>query len=333
MGGSKKVSFAEGAKPAEQVEVGVDRTGLVLVQLHAASAGLKAFCTDWACEGMEAVRKTCGGQGYTMSGGIGSLILDFMPAVTYEGEKNVMALQTSRFLYRCAKSQRPLEGPVGYLQGAKEEVACPVDDPKDFRDLSNLVTIFQQRASWAVLRATKGVDGQLAANGNDFTKAWIANHLPLIRAAEAHCLLLVLTAFEGTVLRFPDQKAQRVLHRLCAFFALHRIRSIAVGDWPDGYFSAQQLSSIDATLDSLAAELRPDAVALVDAFGYTDRDLRGSCIGRNDGRVYESLFEWAKRSPLNEPSYVQSVWKEYLEAGLDKTYLSRKMQREMASKI
>ena len=44
--------------------------------------------------------------------------------------------------------------------------------------------------------------------------------------------------------------------------------------------------------------VRPDAVALVDAFDLTDRYL-ASALGRYDGRVYEHLYEWAKSSPLN----------------------------------
>jgi hypothetical protein len=50
---------------------------------------------------------------------------------------------------------------------------------------------------------------------------------------------------------------------------------------------------------TLFAEIRPDAVALVDAFDYPDEILQ-SCIGRYDGNVYEALYEYAKMSPLNK---------------------------------
>ena len=43
------------------------------------------------------------------------------------------------------------------------------------------------------------------------------------------------------------------------------------------------------------AFLRPDAVALVDAFDWHD-DTLASALGRYDGKVYESLFEMAKNS-------------------------------------
>lgn len=37
----------------------------------------------------------------------------------------------------------------------------------------------------------------------------------------------------------------------------------------------------------------------MDAFDFKDMTL-GSVLGRYDGNVYENLFEWAKKSPLNK---------------------------------
>lgn len=47
------------------------------------------------------------------------------------------------------------------------------------------------------------------------------------------------------------------------------------------------------------AEIRPNAVAVVDAFDYPDKIL-DSCLGRYDGQVYQALYEYAKNSPFNE---------------------------------
>ena len=46
------------------------------------------------------------------------------------------------------------------------------------------------------------------------------------------------------------------------------------------------------------ASLRPDAVPLTDALGFTDFQLH-STIGRADGHVYEAIYEEARKSPLN----------------------------------
>lgn len=55
---------------------------------------------------------------------------------------------------------------------------------------------------------------------------------------------------------------------------------------------------ISVRIKDLLSQLRPNAVALVDAFNFNDRTLN-SVLGRYDGNVYENMFEWARRSPLN----------------------------------
>lgn len=62
--------------------------------------------------------------------------------------------------------------------------------------------------------------------------------------------------------------------------------------------TGEQAAALRARHRALLVELRPDAVALVDAFGYEDYTLN-SAIGRYDGDVYQSLLEMAQASPLN----------------------------------
>ena len=44
---------------------------------------------------------------------------------------------------------------------------------------------------------------------------------------------------------------------------------------------------------------RPEAVPLVDAFDHSDKML-DSVLGCYDGRVYEQMYEWARRAPSNK---------------------------------
>lgn len=57
-------------------------------------------------------------------------------------------------------------------------------------------------------------------------------------------------------------------------------------------------AQVSARIKELLEELRPNAVALVDAFDLNDRKLN-SVLGRYDGNVYEHLYAWARQSPLN----------------------------------
>jgi acyl-CoA oxidase len=49
---------------------------------------------------------------------------------------------------------------------------------------------------------------------------------------------------------------------------------------------------------ALLQAVRPDAVALVDAFAFEDYALN-SALGRRDGDVYRALLDMAQGSPLN----------------------------------
>ena len=60
-----------------------------------------------------------------------------------------------------------------------------------------------------------------------------------------------------------------------------------------------QVVMLETSMIRLFTEVRPDAVALVDAFDFPDKVLE-SCIGSYDGNVYERLMEFTKQSPLNK---------------------------------
>jgi len=118
-----------------------------------------------------------------------------------------------------------------------------------------------------------------------------------------------------------DEKTGVVLERLCALFALYRIfEKCTTLDWV-GYFTTEHSENILRTINTLLTEIRPDAVALTDGLGYVDHDLE-TCIGQADGNVYEAVYDWARRSPLNDPEWQHGFWKRQLSQVLDKEYLA-----------
>ena len=70
---------------------------------------------------------------------------------------------------------------------------------------------------------------------------------------------------------------------------------------PDAVAVNRAMVAVDASLARTCAAVAPDAVALVDAWGFTDAQLGHSAIGAADGDVYQRLFEYAQREPLNQP--------------------------------
>lgn len=75
--------------------------------------------------------------------------------------------------------------------------------------------------------------------------------------------------------------------------------AILVSPCKAGILTSAQISQVNQHVKELLAVIRPNAVALVDSFDFHDVHL-GSVLGRYDGNVYENMFEWAKKSPLNK---------------------------------
>jgi hypothetical protein len=65
-----------------------------------------------------------------------------------------------------------------------------------------------------------------------------------------------------------------------------------------GYVTGTQAGLVRAAVRALLAEVRPDAVALVDAWNFSDHVL-GSALGRRDGNVYQALFDWVRATPMH----------------------------------
>uniref|UniRef100_A0A0A9YM88 Peroxisomal acyl-coenzyme A oxidase 1 n=1 Tax=Lygus hesperus TaxID=30085 RepID=A0A0A9YM88_LYGHE len=68
-----------------------------LTTVAATTAGLKGLTTLLTCNGIEDLRKSCGGNGYLLASGIGALSVDYVWQTTAEGDFIILLLQTARF--------------------------------------------------------------------------------------------------------------------------------------------------------------------------------------------------------------------------------------------
>ena len=74
-----------------------------------------------------------------------------------------------------------------------------------------------------------------------------------------------------------------------SLFALYYMERDLAEFLEHGHLSQAQATLLRQQVRSLLQELRPQAVALVDAWGIADCELN-SALGRHDGRVYEALM-------------------------------------------
>ncbi|XP_033833318.1 peroxisomal acyl-coenzyme A oxidase 1 isoform X1 [Periophthalmus magnuspinnatus] len=286
-----------------------------LPELHAVSAGLKAFTTWTTNTGIEVCRMSCGGHGYSRSSALPDLYAEFTPTCTYEGENTVMMLQTARYLvksYRQAKAGEQLRGIMSYLNDMEQRHvrAHPASARPalvDINDLSDLVESYKLRAATLVESAAKSIQQELQKR-RSHEDAWNNSAIDLVKASDAHCHYMVVKLFTDKLSEIGDPDINLVLTTLAQLYALHGI-ALNSGDFLQaGLLTVPQMQQIPVRIKELLCLIRPNAVALVDAFDFPDKVL-SSVLGRYDGNVYENLFEWARRSPLNATEVHESFHK------------------------
>ncbi|KAH9721161.1 peroxisomal acyl-coenzyme A oxidase 1 [Citrus sinensis] len=282
-----------------------------LPEAHACTAGLKSLTTTATADGIEECRKLCGGHGYLCSSGLPELFAVYVPACTYEGDNIVLLLQVARFLMKTVSQLGSGNMPVGtttYMGRAEQlmQCHCGVQKAEDWLNPSAILEAFEARA----IRMSVACAQNLSKFTNQ-EEGFAELAADLVEAAVAHCQLIVVSKFiEKLQQDIPGKGVKPILEILCNIYALHLVHK-HLGDFVStGCITAKQASLANEQLRSLYSQVRPNAIALVDAFNYTDHYL-GSVLGRYDGNVYPKLYEEAWKDPLND-SVVPDGYHEYI---------------------
>ncbi|VDI58339.1 Hypothetical predicted protein, partial [Mytilus galloprovincialis] len=295
-------------------------------QLHALACGLKAFCTWVGCEGIEVCRMSCGGHGYSHASGIPKIYANIVGACTYEGENTVMMLQTARYLSKSYfRGQRGESLPelIQYLT-IDLNVKSTLGEDCSFE---SLVAAYSHRAARMVTSACK-LQNTNKQKGMPSHDAWNRSTVPFIAATKAHCHLFIVRNFVNILSqRKIDPATHNVLSQLCRLYAVYGIVENMGEFMQDGYFNQDQVSILDRKVLGLLEDIRPNAVALVDAFDYPDHLLQ-SCLGRYDGQVYEALYEYSKSSPQNNTD-IHSSYYNYIRPMMQK----RSKSKDISAKL
>ncbi|THU61258.1 hypothetical protein C4D60_Mb07t21400 [Musa balbisiana] len=146
----------------------------------------------------------------------------------------------------------------------------------------------------------------------------------LLEVAIAHCQLIIVSKFIDKVKEdIQGHGVKELLQILCNVYALSLVHK-HLGDFiSTGYITPKQGALANEQLRFLYAQVRPNAVALVDAFNYTDHYL-GSILGRYDGNVYPKLYEEAWKDPLND-TVVPDGYHEYVRPLLKQKFTVSRM--------
>lgn len=219
--------------------------------------------------------------------------------------------------------------PIG--QAAYIGQAAPVVSfsPEALGSLDALLAAFTWRARNAVYTITAEFEA-LLSSGLPFDDAWNACAVGLVDAARSHCFYVLLSRFAAGIGHIEDAATRAAVTKLARHYALVQVRERGV-EWA-GVLAPKDVAAVNAAVLKLLADIRPDAVAFVDSFGFADRDLN-SAIGRSDGNVYEALFAYAKANPLNKDAFVKRMWETCLKGTLDLKFLAEGKKTQRAAPL
>ncbi|XP_039122296.1 peroxisomal acyl-coenzyme A oxidase 1-like [Dioscorea cayenensis subsp. rotundata] len=290
-----------------------------LPEAHACTAGLKSLTTSVTADGIEECRKLCGGHGYLCSSGLPELFAVYVPSCTYEGDNVVLLLQVARFLVKTVSQLASGKEPVGttaYYRRVEHlmQCACDVQRAEDWLKPSVVLEAFEARAIRMAITCAKNLSKAPSPE-----EGFAALSADLVEAAVAHCQLIIVSKFIDKVQEdIEGQRVKEQLQILCSVYALSLLHK-NLGDFlSTSCITPKQGALANDMLRSLYAQVRPNAVALVDAFNYTDHYL-GSVLGRYDGNVYPNLYEAAWKEPLND-TVVPDGYDDYIRPVLEQKF-------------
>jgi len=85
-----------------------------VTDVHASSSALKSFTTMIAADGIEEMRKACGGHGFLACSGLPELFTTYLQNPTVEGDNHMLPQQVIRVLLKLVEAVKSNHGVEKY---------------------------------------------------------------------------------------------------------------------------------------------------------------------------------------------------------------------------
>lgn len=263
------------------VERYVKRTEEDAMEVEALAAGLKAYASWSATAVLQEAREACGGQGYLEANRLPALKADTDIFSTFEGDNTVLMQLVAKSLLTDYRQRFEDDRVYAVLKLIADKAAAMADrnpfaarrtDSEHLRDGDFQLRLLRYREEDLLASAAKRLRKRLTAGVEAFT-AFNQVQAHLVALSQAHVERVVLEQFLLGVEKVQDAGLKTVLGRLCDLYGLSCLESASGWFQEHGLVEASKALAIRKEVVKLCTELRPDAVALVDAFGIPDTCL------------------------------------------------------------
>ena len=251
-------------------------------EVETLAAGLKAFSTWNTTHTLQIGREACGAQGYMAANRFAALKADTDIFTTFEGDNTVLMQLVAKSCLAAFKEQfsdRKLLSLVRYITNqAAQSVAVynPLAtrniDQAHLHDSEFHLAAFRYREQRLVTSLARRLRARLE-RGLDAQAAMIECQDHLVNLAQAYVERVILEQFVAGVARVEDPALTTVLKKLCDLYALWQLDQHKGWYLESGYFEGNKTKAIRRQIDTLCAELRHEAVALVNAFAIPEQCL------------------------------------------------------------
>ena len=237
-------------------------------------AAVKAGATWNASRTLQTAREACGGAGYLASSRLPELRADTDVFTTFEGDNTVLMQLVAKNLLTAYAAGAA--GGLGAARTLVRSLASRVADrvrvpwPTDVLDPARQVALLREREEHVLDGLARRLRAAVSAGADPTAAASAAqDHMQVL--GRAHVDRLLAVAFDERV-RSCGEGADAgptadLLARVRDLFVLSRLEEDMAWFLAHGRLGRVDARAVTRHVDRLCAELRPHAVALVDAFG------------------------------------------------------------------
>ena len=264
--------------------------------LETLAAALKPLSTWHALDTLQEAREACGGAGFLAENRLVGLRADLDIFATFEGDNNVLLQLVAKRLLTDYSRKFATADAGALARYVVQHAAGRAYHGTGLRTLGQ--SVFDRGSTARSVGALRDADvqrelltdrvesmiGEVAGKLRAATKLpkkqaadlFNAHQNELIEAARAHGELLQWESFTRALDATTDAGTKQVLTWLRDLFGLGLVEKNLAWYLIHGRLSAQRAQAVTAYIDRLIARIRPHALDLVDAFGYSQEHLRAT---------------------------------------------------------
>ena len=254
----------------------LSRTEEDMQEIEALAAGLKSFATWNTTQTLQECRECCGGKGYLSENRIDDLKNDTEIFTTFEGDNTVLLQLVAKSRLTEFKQEFSNMNMFGILNYVATQAKTSLQEKNPFTvrntddehllDPEFHMSAFAYRERAVLTSAARRLKSYID-DGMDSFDAFNQCQHHLVQVGFAYIERIILEQFMDQISNTHDEGSKTILKKLCDLFALSQIEKNKGWYLESGYMEGVKTKAIRKMVDQLCAEVRQEAVPLVDAFG------------------------------------------------------------------